>query len=145
MTLTAGVKPAATYSVSAKVDEDNLVIEQNEANNSYTNPASLIIAPVSSSDLVGTVTWTPSNPVANNNVAFNVNLKNQGTIASASGSHGISVVLKNSAGSTIQTYNGSYNGALAAGAIVNVAIPGLGQRLMVTTQSPLLLKWMLMR
>ncbi|MEK3736259.1 MULTISPECIES: discoidin domain-containing protein [Paenibacillus] len=124
MTLTAGVKPAATYSVSAKVDEDNLVIEQNEANNSYTNPASLIIAPVSSSDLVGTVTWTPSNPVANNNVTFNVNLKNQGTVTTASGSHGISVVLKNSAGSTIQTYNGSYNGALAGGASVNVAIPG---------------------
>jgi hypothetical protein len=124
VSLNAGTKTAATYSVSAKVDESNSIIEQNDANNSYTNPSTLVVAPVASSDLVGIVSWTPSNPVVNNTVAFTVNLKNQGTIASASGSHGITVVLKNSAGSTIQTFNGSYNGSLAAGTSVNVAMPG---------------------
>jgi hypothetical protein len=124
VSLNAGTKTAATYSVSAKVDESNSIIEQNDANNNYTNPSTLVVAPVASSDLVGIVSWTPSNPVVNNTVAFTVNLKNQGTIASASGSHGITVVLKNSAGSTIQTFNGSYNGSLAAGTSVNVAMPG---------------------
>jgi hypothetical protein len=119
-----GAKNAGSYAVTAKVDESNAVIELNENNNSYTSPSSLTVSQVASSDLVGTVSWTPSNPVANNTVAFNVNLKNQGTIASASGSHGITVVLKNSAGSTIQTFIGSYSGILAAGANVNVAIPG---------------------
>ncbi|MFD0698115.1 CARDB domain-containing protein [Paenibacillus sp. GCM10027628] len=119
-----GAKDAGTYTVTAKVDEANAVLEQNESNNNYTSSSSLNVNPVSSSDLVGTVSWTPSTPVANNTVAFTVNLKNQGTIASASGTHGITVVLKDSAGSTIQTFNGSYNGAIAAGASVNVTIPG---------------------
>ncbi|MGG6314297.1 carbohydrate-binding protein [Paenibacillus macerans] len=119
-----GAKTAASYAVNAKVDENNTVIESNEANNSYTHSAPLVVAPVASSDLVGTVTWTPSNPVAGNAVSFNVNLKNQGTIASAGGAHGVTVVLKNAAGATLQTLNGSYNGTLAAGANVNVAVPG---------------------
>lgn len=124
MTLNAGAKTAATYALSAKVDESNVIFEQNEGNNSYTNGTSLVIAPVSSSDLVGVTSWTPSNPVANSTVGFTVNLKNQGTIASASGAHGITVALKNSAGSTIQTFNGSYSGTIAAGASMNVTIPG---------------------
>ncbi|MGO4344288.1 discoidin domain-containing protein [Paenibacillus sp. MCAF9] len=124
VSLNVGVKTAATYSVSSKVDENNAIIEQNDANNSYTNPSSLIVAPVASSDLIGTVSWTPSNPVASNTVAFNVFLKNQGNISSASGTHGVTVILKNSTGSTIQTYNGSYSGTLAAGASANVSISG---------------------
>ncbi|OBZ17163.1 discoidin domain-containing protein [Bacillus sp. FJAT-26390] len=124
VSLNAGTKAAAAYSVSAIVDESNAIIEQNDANNSFANPSSLIVAPVASSDLVGTVSWTPSNPVANNAVTFNVSLKNQGNLPSASGAHGITIVLKNAAGATIQTYNGTYNGALAAGASANVAIPG---------------------
>ncbi|WP_438492695.1 discoidin domain-containing protein [Paenibacillus sp. IHBB 3054] len=124
VSLNIGTKAAASYALTAKVDESNLIIEQNDTNNSYTNAASLVVAPVTSSDLVGTVTWTPSNPVANNAVNFTVNLKNQGTMDSANGAHGVTVVLKNSAGSTIQTFNGSYSGTLAAGASVHVAIPG---------------------
>ncbi|MWC28063.1 discoidin domain-containing protein [Paenibacillus sp. MMS18-CY102] len=120
----AGTKTAATYSVSAKVDESNAIIEQNDANNSYTNAASLVVAPVASSDLVGTASWTPSTPVAGNAVGFTVNLKNQGTISSAGGAHGITVVVKNGAGATLQTFSGSYSGAIAAGASVNVTIPG---------------------
>lgn len=124
VSLNAGTKTAGNYSVSAKVDESNTIIEQDETNNSYTSASPLIVAQAASSDFVGTVSWSPGNPAAGNAVSFNVNLKNQGSIASASGSHGITVVLKNAAGAAIQTLNGSYNGALAPGASVNVAIPG---------------------
>ncbi|MEW9698572.1 CARDB domain-containing protein [Paenibacillus sp. SI8] len=119
-----GAKDAGTYTITAKVDEADSVVEQNETNNTYTSSSSLTVAPVSSSDLVGTVSWSPSNPVANSAVSFSVNLKNQGTIASASGSHGLTVALKNASGTTIQTFNGSYDGALAAGASATVNISG---------------------
>ncbi|UJF32523.1 CARDB domain-containing protein [Paenibacillus hexagrammi] len=119
-----GTKDTGTYTVTAKVDESNSVIEQNETNNAYTSTSSMTVAPVSSSDLVGTVSWSPGNPTANSAVSFSVNLKNQGTASSASASHGISVALKNASGTTIQTFNGSYSGVLAAGASTNVALPG---------------------
>ncbi|WP_374121383.1 discoidin domain-containing protein [Paenibacillus sp. LHD-117] len=121
-TVNIGAKNAGTYAVSAKIDEGNAVIEQNETNNSYVNPASLTVAPVSSSDLIATTTWNPSNPSGGNTVTFTVNLKNQGNIASAGGAHPITVVLKNAAGATIQTLTGSYSGALAVGQSVNVNV-----------------------
>ncbi|GAA0830761.1 CARDB domain-containing protein [Bifidobacterium pullorum subsp. gallinarum] len=124
VSLQAGTYAAASYSLRAKVDENNQIIEQNKENNSYLHSSPLVIAPVESSDLVGTVQWTPTTPAAGNAVAFTVNLKNQGNKASASGSHAISVALKNPAGSTIQTFNGAYNGTLAAGASTSVTIPG---------------------
>lgn len=122
VSLNAGTKNAGTYPISAKADESNAIIEQNENNNSYSNAATLTVAPVPSSDLIATAAWNPSNPSGGNTVTFSVNLKNQGNIASASGSHPITVVLKNSAGTTIQTLNGSYNGSLAAGQSVNVSM-----------------------
>ncbi|MGG4107079.1 discoidin domain-containing protein [Paenibacillus lautus] len=124
VTLHAGIKTAGSYSVSAKVDEDNEIMEQNNENNSYSHPAPLVIGALESSDLIGTVQWTPATPVAGNAVAFTVNLKNQGNKATASGSHAISVALKNPAGSTIQTLTGGYDGALAAGSSAAVHIPG---------------------
>jgi hypothetical protein len=117
-----GPKDAGSYSVTAKVDESNTVIETNNANNSYTNPTQLVVGQVQSSDLIGTTSWTPGNPSAGNTVTFTVNLKNQGNMVSASGAHGITVTLKNTAGTTILTLNGSYSGALAAGASVNVTM-----------------------
>jgi hypothetical protein len=76
----------------------------------------LVVTPVASSDLVaGAVTWTPGNPSAGTNVAFSVAIRNQGSIASASGAHGITLTLLN--GSTVvRTLTGSYSGAIAAGA-----------------------------
>lgn len=120
VSLNAGNKGAASYTLSAKVDENNQIIEENEGNNNYTHSSALVVAPITSSDLVGTVSWSPSNPTANSAVTFTVNLKNQGNMASAGGVHGVTVVLKNAAGATLQTYNGSYNGTLAPGASVNV-------------------------
>lgn len=124
VSLQAGALAAASYALSAKVDEDDNIIELNDGNNSYSHSSPLVIGNVDSSDLVGTIQWAPTTPMAGNAVAFTVNLKNQGNKATASGSHAISVVLKNPAGSTIQTYNGSYHGALAAGASATVQIPG---------------------
>lgn len=122
VSLNAGPKNAGTYAVSAKVDESNAIIEQNDGNNGYTHSSSLTVAPVSSSDLIATTSWNPSNPSGGNTVSFTVNLRNEGNIASASGSHAITVVLKNAAGATVHTMNGSYNGALAAGASTTINI-----------------------
>ncbi|MCX4472937.1 discoidin domain-containing protein [Micromonospora sp. NBC_01655] len=119
-TVTANVGPrnAGTYPLSAKVDEANKVIEQNDANNSFTNPSSLVVAPVASSDLVvSPVSWSPSNPAAGNTVTFSVAIKNQGTVASAGGAHGITLTVVNPAdGAVLRTLTGSYTGAIAAGA-----------------------------
>jgi Alpha-1,3-glucanase catalytic domain D2/Alpha-1,3-glucanase catalytic domain D1/F5/8 type C domain/CARDB/NedA-like, galactose-binding domain len=110
-----GTRVAGTYEVSSKVDESNSVIEQNETNNSFTS-SSLVVTPVQSSDLVGQVSWTPSNPASGNTVTFSVAIKNQGTIASGSGSHGITLTVVNDSGVTVRTLNGSFTGTIAAGA-----------------------------
>jgi hypothetical protein len=111
-----GARNAGTYQLIARVDESNTVVEQSDSNNSYTHPTSLVVGQVQSSDLVAqTVSWTPSNPAAGNTVAFSVTIRNQGTIASASGAHGITLTVLN--GSTVvRTLTGSYSGTIAAGA-----------------------------
>ncbi|MFB9237638.1 discoidin domain-containing protein [Plantactinospora siamensis] len=112
-----GTRDAGSYQLTAKVDESNAVIEQNEANNSYTNPNALTVTPVASSDLVASaVTWSPGTPSAGATVSFAVTLRNQGTIASASGAHGITLTVLNDAGAVVSTLTGSYSGAIAAGA-----------------------------
>ncbi|MFI6297189.1 discoidin domain-containing protein [Nonomuraea sp. NPDC050790] len=125
-TVTAGIGPrdAGSYQVSAKVDEDNGVIEQNEGNNSFTAPGSLTVRPVDSSDLVPVLSWTPGNPASGATVTFSVALKNQGTVASASGAHPITVTVLNDTGGTVKTLNATHNGAIAAGA--TTAPVGLG-------------------
>ncbi|MEU4193009.1 discoidin domain-containing protein [Kribbella sp. NPDC026611] len=111
-----GARDAGSYALSAKVDEDNTVIEQNDGNNSAAASGPLVVTPVASSDLIAAaVNWTPGNPSAGNSVAFSVSVKNQGSVASASGAHGITLTVLN--GSTVvATLTGSYNGAIAAGA-----------------------------
>lgn len=112
-----GARDAGTYEVSAKVDEDDDVIEQNDTNNAYTSPTSLVVTPVSSSDLVAAaVGWTPNNPSAGNTVTFTASIRNQGNIASASGAHGITLTVLNDSGAVVRTLTGSYNGTIAAGA-----------------------------
>jgi CARDB/F5/8 type C domain len=112
-----GARDAGTYPLSAVVDEANAVIEQNDANNAYTNPTSLVVAPVASSDLVASaVDWSPGNPAAGTTVTFSVTIKNQGTVASAGGSHGITLTILDGSGATVKTLTGSYPGTLAVGA-----------------------------
>ncbi|WP_433059497.1 discoidin domain-containing protein [Dactylosporangium sp. CS-033363] len=117
VTANVGPRTAGTYTVSAKVDESNAVIETDEGNNSFTSGTNLVVAPVQSSDLVAApVAWSPSNPSAGNTVTFTVVIKNQGTQASAGGAHGVTLTLKDSGGATVKTLTGSYSGTLAAGA-----------------------------
>ncbi|MFD7575194.1 discoidin domain-containing protein [Streptomyces sp. NPDC059810] len=112
-----GARDAGSYQLSAVADEANAVIEQNESNNTYTRPTALVVAPVSSSDLVAaSVTTSPSSPAAGDTVTFKVALKNQGTAASAAGGHGVTLTLTDSTGATVKTLTGAHNGALAAGA-----------------------------
>ncbi|MGW0146379.1 discoidin domain-containing protein [Streptomyces sp. NPDC003333] len=117
-TVTAGIgtRDAGSYPVGAEVDPSQKVIEQNEANNTYTRPDALVVKPVASSDLLAApVAWTPTSASAGDDVTFTVALKNQGSVASASGAHGITLTVQNAQGATVKTLTGSYNGAIAAG------------------------------
>ncbi|MFE0679086.1 discoidin domain-containing protein [Streptomyces sp. NPDC058867] len=112
-----GARDAGTYQLSAVADEGERVIEQNESNNTYTSPTSLVVRPVDSSDLVvSSVTTSPSSPSAGQNVTFKATVKNQGTVASAGGAHGLTLTLVNSSGDTVKTLTGAHSGAIAAGA-----------------------------
>ncbi|GAA2477218.1 discoidin domain-containing protein [Winogradskya humida] len=117
VTANAGAQNSGTYVLSAKVDEANTVVEQNDANNAYTSPSNLVVSPVSSSDLVASVSsWSPSNPSAGQTVTFAVTLKNQGTASTAGGSHGVTVTVIGANGTVVRTLTGSWTGTLAAGA-----------------------------
>ncbi|MEE1733093.1 discoidin domain-containing protein [Streptomyces sp. BE282] len=112
-----GARGAGSYVLSAVADPENEVIEQNETNNTYTGSSPLVVQPVASSDLVATaITTSPSAPAAGDTVTLSVAIKNQGTVASAGGSHGITVTLLNSQGATVKTFTGAHSGAIAAGA-----------------------------
>ncbi|GAA4604233.1 CARDB domain-containing protein [Actinoallomurus liliacearum] len=117
VTASIGTRAAGTYPLTAKVDEADNVLELNEDNNSYTSPSSLVVAPVASSDLIASsVTWTPGNPAAGNTVTFGVTVKNQGTVASGAGSHGVTLTLLDANGNTVKTFTGSVSGTIAPGA-----------------------------
>ncbi|WP_330464741.1 discoidin domain-containing protein [Streptomyces longwoodensis] len=123
VTASLGQREAGTYQLSAVADESNAVIEQNETNNTYTSPTSLVVKPVESADLVASsVTTTPSSPAAGDTVTFKVTLKNQGNKASAAGSHGVTLTLTDSQGGTVKTLSGAYSGTLAAGASADVEL-----------------------
>ncbi|MEN3535242.1 discoidin domain-containing protein [Microbispora sp. ZYX-F-249] len=117
VTADAGRRDAGSYPLSAKVDESNAVIEQNETNNSFSASSPLVVRPVDSSDLVASpVSWSPGNPAGGTPVTFTVAIKNQGTVATAGGAHGVTLTIANDAGTVVKTLTGSYSGAIAAGA-----------------------------
>ncbi|MFE6822011.1 discoidin domain-containing protein [Streptomyces sp. NPDC057690] len=111
-----GARETGTYQLSAVADDAGTVIEQNETNNTYTAPTALTVRPVSSSDLVPVVTTSPSGPAAGDTVTFRVAVRNQGTVASASGAHALTLALVDSKGATVRTVTGSHDWAIAAGA-----------------------------
>ncbi|MDX3356546.1 discoidin domain-containing protein [Streptomyces sp. ME01-24h] len=117
VTADIGGRNAGSYPLSAKVDESGDVIEQNDTNNAYDSPTPLVVKPVDSSDLIASPTgWSPGNPAKGSTVAFSVAIRNQGTVASAAGSHGITVTVTDTAsGSVVRTLTGSYSGAIGAG------------------------------
>ncbi|WP_435128012.1 discoidin domain-containing protein [Actinacidiphila sp. bgisy144] len=117
VTAAIGAQNAGSYQLTAKVDEANAVIEQNETNNSYTAPNPLVVKPVDSSDLVPVTAWSPGHPSAGQSVGFTVAIRNQGTVAAASGAHAVTVsVLDAASGAVVKTLTGSYSGAIAVGA-----------------------------
>ncbi|MFI9797341.1 discoidin domain-containing protein [Streptomyces sp. NPDC052302] len=116
VTASIGTRDAGSYPVGAEVDPSQKVIEQNEANNTYTRPDALVVKPVASSDLLAApVSWTPTSASAGDDVKFTVALKNQGSVASASGAHAITLTVQDAKGATVKTLTGSYTGAIAAG------------------------------
>ncbi|WP_455568400.1 discoidin domain-containing protein [Streptomyces pratensis] len=112
-----GARDAGSYTLGAVVDPAGEIIEQNETNNRFTAASPLVVKPVSSSDLVsGGVGTSPSAPSNGDTVTFSVAVRNQGSVASASGSHGITLTLVDSKGATVKTLTGAHDGAIAAGA-----------------------------
>ncbi|MTG87949.1 glycosyl hydrolase [Cellulosimicrobium sp. BIT-GX5] len=112
-----GARPAASYTIGAVADAGGTVAEQDESNNAYTNPTPLVVTAVPSSDLVPTVTWSPTSPAAGSTVSFSATLANQGNVATSSGAHGLTVTVTNTAtGAVVRTLTGSVSGAIAAGA-----------------------------
>ncbi|MER6507460.1 discoidin domain-containing protein [Nonomuraea sp. NPDC001636] len=117
VTANIGARDAGSYPVTAKADDAGTVIEQNESNNSLTGPSPLVVKPVDTSDLVAApVSWTPGNPAAGSTVTFSVAIRNQGTVASAAGAHGVTLTVANEAGTVVRTLTGAHSGAIAAGA-----------------------------
>ncbi|MER7960114.1 discoidin domain-containing protein [Streptomyces sp. NPDC096030] len=123
VTASIGARDAGSYQLSAVADEANAVVEQNETDNTFTSPTALVVRPVASSDLVAAaVTTSPSSPAAGDAVTFKVAVKNQGTVASASGSHGVTLTLVDSRGVTVRTLTGAHSGAVAPGATGEVGL-----------------------
>ncbi len=117
VSVNVGPRNAGSYPLSAKVDEGNVVVESDETNYSFAGSSPLVVTPVASSDLVAVVGWTPNNPANGTPVAFTAAIKNQGTVASASGAHGITLqVVDSTTGSVVRTLTGSHSGVIAAGA-----------------------------
>ncbi|WP_229812639.1 discoidin domain-containing protein [Lentzea flava] len=112
---TIAARPEGSYQYTAKVDETRKVAEQNEANNARLHPDPLVVTPVPSSDLVAVPAWSPSNPANGQNTTFTVAIKNQGTVASASGAHGITVTILSN-GQTVRTFTAGHTGTINAGA-----------------------------
>jgi alpha-1,3-glucanase-like protein/CARDB protein/F5/8 type C domain-containing protein len=117
VSVNVGPRNAGSYPLTAKVDEADTVVEQNDANNAYTSANNLVVGQVSSSDLIAApVSWSPSNPAPGSTVSFTVAIKNQGTAASAGGAHAITLTVLSDTGGTLKSLTGSYSGAIAAGA-----------------------------
>ncbi len=101
---TIGARDAGSYALSAKVDEANAVIEQNDANNTYTNAVGpLVVTPVASSDLVAAaVSWSPGNPAAGQHRhLLGRTAGTRARVASAAGAHGITLTILNGSSAVV--------------------------------------------
>jgi hypothetical protein len=116
--LDIGTRPMGTYSVSATVDPTNTIVEQNNNNNTFTSPSSLVVSQAPGPDLqVLSISPNPQSPAVGAAVTFVVAVNNRGTTGVAAGTTTRVVV-----GST--TLNNTNSPAIAAGATVNVSISG---------------------
>ena len=112
-----GRRPTGSYTVSAVVDPNNTVVEQDDTNNSRTAATRLVVGRSPGPDLeVRSLTTQPANPTVGAAVTFTVAVHNSGTTGVPAGT-----VTRLTAGST--TLNGTA-GAIAAGQTVTVPITG---------------------
>ncbi|MEV4243317.1 CARDB domain-containing protein [Streptosporangium canum] len=112
-----GTRGEGSYMVSAKVDADNTVFEQNEGNNTLVATSPLVVAQAPGPDLqVLGVTSNPPNPAVGAPVTFTVAVKNRGTAATGA----TTVTRLTVGGTTLNTTTPS----IAAGATANVAVSG---------------------
>ncbi|WP_435737541.1 discoidin domain-containing protein [Cellulosimicrobium sp. PMB13] len=117
VTADIGARPAGSYTVGAAADAAGGIAEQNEGNNAYANPTAVVVTAVPSSDLVPTVSWSPSTPAAGNTVTFSATIANQGNVATSTAAHGLTATVTNKGtGAVVKTLTGSVSGAIAAGA-----------------------------
>ncbi|MEU0482039.1 CARDB domain-containing protein [Streptosporangium sp. NPDC006013] len=117
VTANIGTRGAASYSVSAKVDESNTVFEQNEGNNTFTAASPLVVTEAPGPDLqVLSISSNPPNPAVGAAVTFTVAVKNRGNTAT-----GATTVTRLTVGGTTLNTN---TPSIAAGATVNVAVSG---------------------
>ncbi|TFW29488.1 carbohydrate-binding protein [Massilia arenosa] len=125
VTLTANGGPAGAtwtatsgaHTVQAYVDDQNLIAESDESNNTLSAPFT-VTAPSGGIDLVITsLSWSPANPTAPGPVTFTAVVKNQGTVTKAAGTKiGVSFTVDG-----IQAnWSDSYTSSLAAGASVTL-------------------------
>ena len=115
VTADIGSRQAGSYEIGAVADASGTVAEQSENDNAYTHPDALVVTEVASSDLVPTVSWTPTTPAAGETVTFSARIANRGTLATGSGPHDLTLTVRDSAGSVVRTLTGSVPGAIAAG------------------------------
>ncbi|WP_431313004.1 CARDB domain-containing protein [Streptomyces silvensis] len=112
-----GRRAQGSYTVSAVVDPDDTVAEQNNDNNSRTADAKLTVGQSPGPDLQVTgITSHPANPAVGADVTFAVKLHNRGTSAVTAGS-----VTRLTVGD--RTLNGTAP-AVAAGASASVDLSG---------------------
>jgi hypothetical protein len=118
ISLNIGTRMMGSYSVSATVDPTNTIVEQSNANNSFTAGSSMVVAQAPGPDLqiVG-ITSNPQSPAVGAAVSFTVAVNNRGTTNVAAGTTTRVVV-----GST--TLNNTNSPAINAGSTVNVSISG---------------------
>jgi hypothetical protein len=117
VSLNAGTKAIGSYSVATTVDPTNTIIEQSDANNTYTSPTSLVVAQAPGPDLqVLGITSNPANPAVGAAVTFTVTVNNRGTTAS-----GVTTVTRLAVGTTTLNTN---TASIAAGATATVAVTG---------------------
>ncbi|MFJ1784615.1 CARDB domain-containing protein [Streptomyces anulatus] len=112
-----GKRPQGSYAVSALVDPTDTVVESDNANNSRTTAAPLVVGQSPGPDLeVRSISSSPANPAVGAAVTFTVAVHNRGTSAVSAGT-----VTRLTVGST--TLNGT-TPAIAAGATASVTIGG---------------------
>jgi len=116
ISVSIGAKHAGSYSIRAEIDENNLINEQDENNNSYTSNNLLTVNSIPSSDLITATAWNPGNPSNGDQLSFVVTLKNQGNMITSEGPHQVTVTLHDSDNTIVNSWTSSYQAQLAPGA-----------------------------